>query len=236
MIGHPNLKFFAKFDNNCSDIVGSSLQDTYPKNISYEDAIVGKGLVCGGLQDIRWVADDSKFKINYDTPITISFWLKTLSSPTGIYNELFSFNTGGEINSLVFNTIYNSGSSRWVIDVFIIANNDTLIRRYYGYSMPNYLLDFNGTTKHICITKATNTTASGLKLYIDGILFSGPITEVVSGGTTAAGNGWYPKIGTISYDASTSHTIDELSFFKNYEAAPTDVKRLSLGLHPLTRS
>lgn len=209
-------------------MMGNTLQAGYPQNVSYESCQIDSGLVCGGSQDVRWTANDTKYQIAYNTPLTMSFFLKTKSSPDGVYNELLGLYKDAS-NCFGFDPIYQAAIGKWVFDIYLNLSGNVVLRRYFGLNGGIYYLDMNGTTKHICVTKAADTTAAGLKLYINGVQYTQYIQEVTSGGTTAAGSGWYPKIGSLNYAATNDHTVDHFKFYKGYEATLVDVQRLSRG-------
>tara|TARA_Y100001938_G_scaffold128710_1_gene182771 strand:+ start:24573 stop:26297 length:1725 start_codon:yes stop_codon:yes gene_type:complete len=123
---------------------------------AYVDGKFAKAFNFTGSNEIQCnAADEGAFDFENNAAFSMGGWIK--SSNIGSQQYLYQ-----KLNGVVGISIYFSSSNHLCVSLCNTANSNELKKRY-----TTNLLD--GEWHHIWITKSTSLSASGLKLYVDGV-------------------------------------------------------------------
>jgi hypothetical protein len=220
MIGHPNLKGWWRLDGSSVDSSGSGFNGT-DTNITYG----AYGKYGGGilLQNVNgYISCGDNLDFEYTNPITVACWLKVVG--TGYCNILGKQDNAG-VNA-GWGLSYNGG-----LGMFMYYGG-TQAKNYFACKFPT-----TPTTElhHVAYTYDGSNTYNGIKLYYDGVevtktsvsefVFINSLIHSAPFQISGRGGGNYCMNGQID-DAQIYNKVIPVS----------DIKRIMMGLHPLTRS
>lgn len=215
MIGHPNLKAWWRLDGNSQDSSGNGLNGT-DTSITYNGATFGKG---AALTPSGYISMGNVLGFETNQPHSIGAWL------TGSQN-LDSNLIGKQLNSgnyagFGLGTRLNSG-----YQVYIYAGGPAIILSIAPIDAVN--------PHHIMYTYNGSLAASGVTVYVDG----SPVAKTtwinnLSGSIINTGN--FQINGRGGANAMWTGAVDDVQVY-NIVLPQSDIRRIMLGKHPLTRS
>ena len=194
-----NLVAWYKFDDDSNKGLNSSVSPNSIGNAGYNgtptldssEYVIGKSSYFSGSGDHSFVLDDNSdnlYNAIYQKPISISFWLKSLSAgQTNQGRVFYGSPTGSSNNTNAIQCWHRDGNSELT---FVIVNNGE--SNDGNYMATTQLPPFNTAWSHVTLViepQSTNWTTKEhtAKIYVNGVL-DGTFTNI-----------WYPLI-TQNYD------------------------------------
>jgi hypothetical protein len=215
MTGHPNLKVYLDFQDNC-DNKGNGAAVFIEGSASYGAGLFGKAWSNDGSANR---ADCGTNALSTNAPFTIATWVYPTSYSS--YNAIFYINNPSLIIEL---RLGRETGTDGFIQAFILYGGVGHVNPVSSYEVPL------NTWTHLAFTFNGADPAVG-KLYINGA-FDCQGNEV---GTYNVQSSTGLKIGGIQAGFDFIGKIDNAQIY-DIALPPSDIRRIMNGLHPLTRS
>lgn len=222
MIGHPNLKGWYRMEGNGNDSASATTGTV--SGFTFDAGRIGQKANCTGGANKAIKLSNMVFG-NYGAGLfTIAGHLAFSGTGTQIiYSENDSVG-----NSVLQLHLGAQGA--------IFIRDASAVNRLYGYFDATALAD--GAIRHWAFVRDNLTT---LKIYVDGIPQTLTYSNTGDPALAALSGIVYSTIGAIvrndipNGNLAINGSIDDLQMY-GVALPQSDIKRIGLGLHPLTRS
>lgn len=218
MIGHPNLKAHWRLEGNSNDSSGSGFNGTDTSMVyGASSGIIGQG---AALTSARYSSMGNVLGFESNQPHSIGAWLK------GAQN----------LDSTII-TKQQGGFPYWGYGLSTRASNAYQMFIYNGptaviVSFPS--VETSGW-HHIMYTYTGSRLASGVVIYIDGVVASPTVQLNNLNTSTITSTAAFQINGRGGANNMWTGDIDDVQVY-NYVLPASDVRRIMFGKHPLTRS
>jgi hypothetical protein len=223
MLGHPNLIIFAKASNGAIREFINAVNATLTASPSFEKLIFGDGIICDNGTTKKYANFGDIGDVGTDNFAVVASFKTSATGAQYIIDKLGADLIGWHIfmNAGQINTRYGNTTAT---NVFANRTNST----------------FNDFAAHTLVVNV-NRSAKSVSYYVDGVSQAATtVTNVGNGGTSSIDNTTNLGIGTrLSVAGQTqtwTGTLGMVALFRGINFGASEVKRLHLGLHPLTRS
>jgi hypothetical protein len=223
MINHPDLKLWTRFNPN-TNLVGNSAAAS-ASGLAYTTGVFGNAIVTDADTDgVVWT-DNSVFNIQYTVPWTFMCLVATADTSTGsiIFGRYSGTNDKGY-------AIYISNTV-----IGVILNNTYPTKRCHV----KWATSSTTTLRSIVITyNGSGVTSSGWAAYVNGVDLGAPTQtqNALASSTILTTSGAVLSTCTTNYFYALRGTIHKQLFFIGKVLPLVDIKRILVGLHPLSRS
>lgn len=236
MIGHPNLKLWLPMSETSGtsvvDASGNGYSGTLQGTTARVSGVAGNGLDFNAAG--RYVQTPFIYNAN---PLTIAFWMKRIGTCSGVYVCFVGRTYDVQFD---FSVTVNGGGGGFTADrvgfSWFSAGSDGRAGGgvIHGIEITSLISSFApvDTWTHIAATRGATGTPTSSTFYVNGQIV--PVTLYGTGAPVGNKTVQTP-IGGSSTGYNFPGVMDDVQIY-NTTLPASDIKRIMLGKHPLTRS